>query len=139
VIRHGVAVLFLLCCLSGCGDTHQELKKEANHLRPLAVLYGKYLAAHRGQPPADEKIFREFILSLPPNELASANVTDANAIFTSTRDQKPYILIFTGQTAESVVAYEQEGVAGNRYIATALGDVREVSLAELQQLVPGAK
>lgn len=66
-------------------------------------------------------------------------MTDAQAIFTSTRDQKPYILIFTGQSAESVVAYEQEGLAGKRYIATALGDVREVTVAELQLLVPGAK
>jgi hypothetical protein len=123
----------------GCGENRQAVKQEANHLRPLAVLYGKYLAYNRGKTPADENAFRTFIKTLPPAELQSANATDVEAIFVSTRDKKPYVLVFNSNGLDAVVAYEQEGLAGKRYIATSLGDVREVTVAELQQMVPGAK
>jgi hypothetical protein len=123
----------------GCGESRQAQKQEANHLRPLAVLYGKYLAYNRGKSPADEQVFRAFIKALPPAELQSANITYTEAIFVSTRDKKPYMLVFNSNGLDAVVAYEQEGLAGKRYIATSLGDVREVTVAELQQMVPGAK
>ena len=40
---------------------------------------------------------------------------------------------------QPVIAYEQEGVGGKRFIASSLGAVDEVDEATLAQLVPGAK
>lgn len=57
MIRHSFVVLLCFMWLAGCGESHRELKQAANHLRPLAVLYGKYLANHRGQPLPMKKRF----------------------------------------------------------------------------------
>jgi hypothetical protein len=145
----GVAVRVVLVMsafallVAGCSHVDKPLAKESEHLRPLAVLYGKYIASHMGQPPADEKVFRDFIKTLPANELESYGATNVDAIFTSTRDNKPYVILYNASSANpgeaAVVAYEQEGALGKRYVATSLGEVKLVELAELQKLVPNAK
>ena len=141
-------ILFVCCsiiALVGCKSENKPLKEASSHLRPLAVLYGKYLSQNMGKPPADEKAFRDFIQAMPPAELDSYDAKSVDSLFISTRDQKPYVLIFTPAAGPpmpgvaSVVAYEQVGVGGKRYIATSLGEVKEITLAELQQLVPSAK
>lgn len=127
----------------GCKHVDKPLAKETEHLRPLAVLYGKFLSSNMGKPPADEKAFRDFIKTLPATELETYGVKEVESIFTSTRDNKPYVLVFNATSANPgepvVVAYEQEGLAGKRYVATSLGEVKLVDLAELQKLVPNAK
>ena len=147
VYRFG-AIFWLLCAtawllpIAGCSHVDKPLLQETEHLRPLAVLFGKYLASHQGKPPADEKALRDFVQSLSPDELQTYGASNVETIYTSTRDKKPYILNFNSAANPGdagIVAYEQEGLAGKRYVATSLGEVKLIELAELQKLVPAAK
>jgi hypothetical protein len=38
-----------------------------------------------------------------------------------------------------VIAYEQEGIDGKRFIATSVGAIEEVDAARFRELVPDAK
>jgi hypothetical protein len=128
----------------GCTRTASQ-PTESSNMKPLAVFYGQYLAAHRGQPPANEAEFKTFLKTLRPETLQSLEVTDVDSLFLSKRDQKPYVIKYgkvtgpLGPGGMPVMAYEQEGVAGKRYIATMVGAVAEVDDARFRELVPDAK
>lgn len=114
-------------------------------MKPLVVFYGRFIAAHRGQPPASEEEFKAFLKTMSPEALRSFNVSDTETLFVSTRDQKPYVVKYGKATGPAgpggvpVIAYEQEGVGGRRYIATSVGAVQEVDETEFRKLVPDAK
>ena len=61
-------------------------------LRHLAILYGRFRSAHRGQPPKDEGQFKQYIKALDDKQLAAAGVTGAelDSLFVSPRDGRPY-------------------------------------------------
>jgi hypothetical protein len=129
--------------LSGCGAAHRESQeREQSNLKPLAVFYGQFIGQHRGQPPASEKEFKEFIRSSGTRQLAGFDVSNVESLFVSSRDQKPYVVLY-GKNAPAgkarVVAYEREGKGGTRFIANDLGDVQEVDEAQLKEMVPGAQ
>jgi len=133
-----------VCALpNGCGGTYRESQeREQSNLKPLAVFYGQFIGQHRGQPPASEKEFKEFIRSSGTRELAGFDVSDVESLFVSSRDQKPYVVLY-GKNAPAgkarVVAYEQEGKGGKRFFANDLGNVQEVDEAQLKEMVPGAR
>jgi len=133
-----------VCALpSGCGGTHRESQeRQQSNLKPLAVFYGQFIGRHRGQPPASEKEFKEFIRSSGTRESAGFDVSDVESLFVSSRDQKPYVVLY-GKNApagkDRVVAYEQEGEGGRRFVANDLGNVQEVDEAQLKEMVPGAQ
>ena len=142
-----VALLASLGVL-GCGDGGRRQAQELSqsNLRPLAILYGQFISQHRGQPPKSEAEFRAFVKSLKPEQLAKiAGGRDADSLFVSTRDQKPYVVIYgkamgpPGPAGAPVVIYEQEGRGGTRFVATSLGAVEELDEAAFKQRVPGAK
>jgi len=133
----------------GCGDGARRQAQEfsQSNLRPLAILYGQFVGQHRGQPPKSEAEFRAFIKSLKPEQLAAlAGGRDADSLFVSTRDQKPYVVIYgraatgpPGPAGAPVVVYEQEGRGGKRFVANSLGAVEELDEATFKQRVPDAK
>jgi hypothetical protein len=130
---------------SGCGSHEAKVESESSNLKPLMVLYGQFVGQHRGQPPADEAEFKQHIQSAGQATLNSFGVSDGESLFISPRDHKPYVLLYgsvsgpLGPGGQPVVAYEQEGVGGKRYIATPLGAVEEVSDERFRELVPSAK
>ncbi len=138
----GLCLGAVIACLVplGCGGTQTATEEqEKSNLKPLAILYGKFLPPHRGQPPANEDELKQFIKSLSKEELDSLGVTDVDSLFVSSRDGKPYKIVYGGAKTPEIVAYEQEGVEGKRFVADNLGGVRSVDEAEFKKLVPGAK
>jgi len=136
------AVFFCLA-LTGCSQPAEVPQEEpVAHLKALAVLYGRYVGSHRGQSPPSEAEFKKYIRALPPGELSSLKVTDVDSIFTSPRDNQPYTVKYKlplpppGPDGAPVVAYEQTGSGGERYVANSLGDVQLVDAAKFEQMVP---
>ena len=132
--------------LAGCGDGSREsLQREQSTLKPLAVLYGQYIGQHRGQPPAHEEAFRKFVQEQPAEVLKSLNVSSIEELFVSPRDGKPYKVLYGeaakkapsgGPAGAPVIAYEQEGRGGRRWVASAMGAIEEVDETRFKQLVP---
>lgn len=129
---------------AGCGSNAHKVEQETSNLKPLMVLYGRYIGQHRGQPPPNETAFKEFIKSVGLAELPGG-AKDVDSLFISTRDNQPYVIIYgppkggTGPGGQPVVAYEQTGVSGHRFVASLLGAVEEVDDTKFRQLVPDAK
>lgn len=129
----------------GCGSNARKVSQETSNLKPLMVFYGQFAAQHRGQPPANEEEFKTYVKSQAPSALESLGVKDPESLFVSSRDNKPYIIIYgpasgpPGPGGQPVIAYEQQGVGGNRYVASTLGAVEEVDEAKFRELVPSAK
>jgi hypothetical protein len=98
----------------------------------LALLYGQFTGQHRGQPPKSEAEFRAFIEAKGKPLLASFGIADVESLFTSPRDKKPYVVRYgvvtgpPGPAGQPVIAYEQEGVGGKRFVASSLGAVDEI-------------
>jgi hypothetical protein len=142
----GVGFLLLGAALVGCSSHRVNQAQEQSNLKPLATLYGQFIGQHRGQPPADEAQFKQFITSKGKDLLRSFNVSSVDELFVSSRDGKPYVVLYgaaatkgpPGPAGSPVVAYEQEGVGGKRFVASSMGAVEEVDEARFKQLVPGA-
>lgn len=145
----GKAMGMLVLCLAavGCSSHQVNLEEEQSNLKPLATLYGQFIGQHRGQPPANEAEFKAFVKAQGADLLASFHVTDAEQLFVSSRDGKPYVVVCgpaamqgpPGPAGSPVVLYEQEGVGGKRFVASSMGAVEEVDEARFRQLVPGGR
>jgi hypothetical protein len=135
-------ILLAVTVAAGCERQAPPPTQQEVHLKALAVGYGMFIGNHRGRPPADEEEFKAFLRSLPPEQLPG-QPGDIDALFVSPRDNQPYVVRYNigstmpgpGQPME-VVAYEQTGVGGRRYVAFALGGVEEVSEDELEKIIP---
>ncbi len=134
-----------LILASGCGPSQsQSAPRESSNLKPLALLYGRYLGAHQGNPPPNEAALKSFIQSLPPEQLSSMRATDVDKLFVSSRDGQPYVVVYgkttgpPGTGGAPIIAYEQTGVDGKRFVASSLGAVDEVDETRFRQLVPSA-
>lgn len=137
----GLCLATVVFCVlpSGCGGSRRESQeREESNLKPLGLLYGQFIGQHRGQPPASEEEFKGFIRSAGTKQLAGFGVTDLESLFISPRDQKPYVVLYGRAPVGTarVVAYEQEGKGGMRFIVTDLGRVQEVDEARFAELVP---
>jgi hypothetical protein len=138
--------LTIVVCLGlGCSSQQKNLEEEQSNLKPLAVLYGQFVGRHQGRPPDDEAQFKQFVQTQGKETLASFGVTDVSSLFVSSRDGKPYVIRYgqqaltgpPGAGGSPVVAYEQEGVDGVRFVATSMGAVERVDEARFKELVPG--
>ncbi len=141
--RRRLLALGLVVACWGCGSIGEPNRaQEDSGLKPLAIFYGRYVAQHQGQPPKDEAEFKAY-LKEPQNaeQLKDTfNFTDIDAIFISSRDKKPYVVIYgpvsgQGPAGAPVVAYEQEGVAGKRFVASNMGAVEEVDAERFQTMM----
>jgi hypothetical protein len=136
----------LTCMVAiGCRSQTKSLAREQSGIKKLSIVYGRFLAQHRGRPPANEAEFKKYVQALSPAELTSFGIEDSNQIFISNRDGKPYVIIYgpskgpPGPGGAPVIAYEQEGKEGKRWVASALGAVEEVDETRFRQLAPSAK
>jgi hypothetical protein len=138
-----VLAMLVALLVSGCGGTRTASQKtEQSTLKPLAVFYGRYISSHMGQPPPNEEEFKKFVSSLPAEDLKGFNLTSADQVFVSDRDKQPYKVIYgvpsgpPGPAGAPVIAYEQQGVGGKRFVASNLGAVEEVDEAKFKEYVP---
>lgn len=120
----------------GCGPkAYVPTGEEAENLRQLAFSYMRYTGQHNGQSPPSEEKFKQFIVGQGYDKAKADNM------FVSPRDGKPYVVSYnvpiTGSTAV-VIAYEQDGVEGTRYVAFDFGGVEMADEASFRQLVPNA-
>jgi hypothetical protein len=126
---------------SGCGFSQAKARqRETSTLRPLFMIY-----AMAGKNAASEEAFKKYVASLPQEELTKWGAADRESLFISNRDHKPYVILY-GDAAKSgppgpagfpVIAYEQEGVGGKRYVASSMA-IEEVDDARFHALVPSA-
>lgn len=138
-------LIAVLCTLAlGCGTRTASQPQQQSRLKALAVLYGQYMGQHRGQPPANEAEFKKFIESQAKTLSNNFGINDPASVFVSERDGKPYVIVYGKPSGPAelagapVIAYEQEGSGGKRFVACSLGAVEEVDSARFRQLVPGA-
>ena len=135
--RCWIACLALCVLAAGCTSKAYVPKgDEAEHLRQLAVGYMRYVTENKGKSPTSERQFKQFLGSLGYDR------AKIEGLFVSPRDAKPYVVAYnvplTGATAV-VVAHEQDGVDGTRYIAFDFGGVEMADEARFRQLVLGAR
>ena len=139
----GFVASFVLLTATGCTNT-EAVQEQASTIKPLAVLYGKYIGEHRGQPPASEAEFKAYVQANGKPILDANKISDADSLFTSSRDHQPYVILYgplkgpPGPAGQPVFAYEKVGVNGKRYVASSLGAVEEVDDAKFKELVPAA-
>jgi hypothetical protein len=141
-LRFALSSLALLSLL-GCSSN--ATPKEERSLRPLAVVYSRYVSQHQGKRPKSMDDLKTFVQSLHGTDLGTMNLADRDGLFVSSRDGKPYVIV-SGSTKPSanlngapIVLCENEGKDGKRFVANALGAVEEVDEARFRQLVPSAK
>ena len=144
--KQGAIALVLLGVVAGCGDKGRPNQaQEDSPLKPIALFYGEY--QHRGQPPASEAEFKAFLKDPKIAERLNKDfkITDIDKMFVSPRDNKPFVIYYgtmsknSGSGGAPVVGYEQQGVNGKRFVASALGGVAELDDAEFRKMVPDAK
>jgi hypothetical protein len=137
--------ILLVAIVAGCGSpgTNQSSDPSSSHLRWLLAL--RTQAISQGQAPKNEEEFKRFINSLDAAALdrvkAASGISNIEELFISERDGQSYV-IFYGEppagVAADVVAYEQKGVDGKRFIGYGLGVVGEVDEQRFNELVPPA-
>jgi len=100
----------------------------------MAVLYSQYVAAHDGEAPRNEEDFKAYVESLGPGVLERAGLSGMDNLFISARDGKPFAIKCLDKEwpLEGVIAYEQTGADGTRFVAAELGRVSEVTEADFQ-------
>jgi hypothetical protein len=117
----------------GCAE--REPYERQPNLRAIAAYYSQYRAHNRGQVPADEKDFKNFIKQQGGVALDHKGIT-VDDLFVSNRDGKPFVVKYRGDKSwplPEAVAYEQEGSGGTRHVATIVGEYDEISEAEFRQ------
>lgn len=140
-----LGLLLLATVLVGC--TSQEVKRtqeaENSHLRWLLRLYALASDQAQGRPPKSEESFKQFISGMDAGArdrlLAGAGVSSTDELFVSERDGQPYVIIY-GKPARKmdggIVAYEQQGVNGLRFVGRRVGAVEEVDDQQFKVMVP---
>jgi hypothetical protein len=129
----------ILFGLTGCGGKGGELSDAEKNLQALAVLWGRYISAHRGQSPPSEAEFKKFIRSTGQADLKGLGFdpNDLDRLFTSPRDNQPYGLAYKvpgtvpgPDGSMPMVIWEKTGVKGKRMVANSLGKIEEIDEAE---------
>jgi hypothetical protein len=129
-----VVTLLLLLAAIGCGERNSSPVLRESNLRLVAVLYSQYASAHGGEAPRDADDFRDFVQSLGPGVLDRAGLAGCDELLSSRRDGQPFAVKYRSGnwTLLNVIAYEQLGAGGTRYMATDLGAVSEITEQQFQ-------
>ena len=143
--RHQFAILALFViglCVSGslgCGSavpTSDPLKEA--HLKVLGKLYGKFLSRSRGQAPASQEQFVEYLNSKPANW--DKIVSSADQLLLSPYDQEPLVVFYGAEYDKQNrnnsiwMAYERVGSEGTHRLISIRGTTEQKTSDEVQQL-----
>jgi hypothetical protein len=130
-----VTLLLLFVAVAfGCGERNRTLTLHESNLRMVAVLYSQFVSAHGGEIPRNADNFRTFVQSLGPGVLERAGLTGLDELLLSRRDGKAFAIHYASADwkLNHVIAYEQDGAAGMRCIASDLGAVSEITDEQFQ-------
>ena len=139
-----LAIFLLIGLFAGCtsSQTKESRDRENSHLRWIVKLY---LHASQGHAPKNEREFKQFISGIDPairdRTLAAAEVKSMDELFISERDGLPYVILYSPPpkgVASGVIAYEQQGTEGERYIGYTKGIIEKVDEQQFDTLVPKA-
>jgi hypothetical protein len=127
-------LLLFVAVVTGCGERNSSPKLQESNLRMVAVLYSQFVSAHGGERPRDEDDFRVFVQSLGPGVLERAGLSGVNELLLSRRDGQPFAVKYKNVNwkLSHVIAYEQQGTGGTRYLASDLGAVSEITEQQFQ-------
>jgi hypothetical protein len=151
----GLLSLFLGALTLGCSGCQQVGSSGGAPNKELQQLGNQYMEFFRARAktPADEAELKEFIAAnMTDVKREILGISDVNKLFTSTRDNKPFVVrygITITETAPApgsepvvqgtVVAYEAAGSGGYRQVFTSLGELTELKFDDLVKVVPDAK
>jgi hypothetical protein len=143
VYRVSVALAALALLSLGCsGKKAANYDQGENHIKKLAILYGRYQGKNH-RSPANEKEFKEFIRKFDPTELGEGfDLSDVEKMFVSPRDGQSYGVAYgvapsmPGPGQPLAVVWEKKGSLGKRYVALASTEVKEVDDVEFKKYVP---
>jgi hypothetical protein len=127
--------------LAGCKSEAEQTAKaqEESRLKPIGILLGKFMRDMGGRP-ANEEAFKKYLEQQPQAKemMAKTGAANADEFLTSKRDGKKFVIIYRGmegKVAGDVLAYEAEGLDGQRFVLDSL-TVTLKSEEEFRKLVP---
>jgi hypothetical protein len=136
-----LAVVWSALC--GCGRRASDVPsgEAAGNIRQLALAYVGYAGAHGGVGPAKQEELAKFVA-----QRESVSEQEANARFTSPRDNKPYVIRWKQRShgppighdppKPTLIIYEQDGLGGTRYTADGQLSIKEMSDEQISQAYP---
>jgi hypothetical protein len=138
-----IGVWLLSAIVAGCAtsDSDVPVGDAAENIRKLALAYVEYAAAHNGVGPPDQAALAQTLV-----KTSGDSAEEANARFTSPRDNKPYVIRWKQRPMgpprghdppkARLLIYEQEGLDGKRYSADGQLSIREMSDENIRQTYP---
>jgi hypothetical protein len=133
----GTALVLAGLILGGCSAKPDAGSSTPDEFRKLVTLYSRMVMG--AAPPANEAEFKKAIGTSLKSVADVLQVSDVDALFVSSRDGKPFVVVYGSRPAKmnpDVVAYEQDGVDGKRLVGFSLGTIEEVDEARFKELVP---
>ncbi len=123
-----ISLPFFLAGLSGCAtDEPTEDDRVRAHLQQIVRAY-----ASPEQRPRDMEQLRSSVSDMHAMGLG----VPADQAMVSPRDNQPFVVIFepdASATGDAILAYEQQGRDGKRWVVTMSGDIRLLADAEFSQ------
>jgi hypothetical protein len=113
--------------LTGCSSKPPPKREDTAAINLRKIVQGYDLAEdrlHRG--PRDEEELKRFLVQ-------TDMTIDPEQVLRSPRDGQPYVVIYGARLdpyGRDIIAYEQEGADGNRYVITLSRDVRLLTADE---------
>ena len=133
------AASFALASVSGCEDAPVANRPDLNSMKAVGILYGKYVGAHNGQPPKNEKDFVQYVSTRERDLLKQFAIEDPAKLVISPRNGQPLVIVSKGPAATDlsrIVAYESQPVDGTRLVVRDTGSVQELAEEEFQKQKP---
>lgn len=140
----GLALAAALLAVAGCGSADGGASSppaaDYGKVRSMTGFYEGYLGEHRGQPPANEQAFREYLNGKQEN-LQKAGLT-VDDMFASPRDARPLKWVygrkppFLKQNGMTCYGYEAEPTDGKRLVIGGRGMFVEVDETQFRALLP---
>ena len=117
----------LLTFLIGCAPTPQKIDPTRDRLARISSAYLR--ACQQGTPPTKQE-------ELTPLLKATEPPADT---FLSERDHQPFVIVWNvnalaPQDRIPILAYEQQGREGKRFVVDTMQNVREIAANEFAQL-----
>jgi hypothetical protein len=140
-----LSLLLVSVLTIGCSSSPTtELATDYSQLRVLGQLYGSSMSQHGGSAPRNEEQFTRFLESARA-EWEGLGFSAVDELLTSPRDNQRLIFVYGNDVKEPPeggmpwIAYEAEGQNDKRLIVSARGQVQEVTVEELHQLIPASQ
>lgn len=118
----------------GCesGPTEEQVSSHMR-LKGVAVFYGRYQSAHRGQTPQSEKDFRGYLASITPAELQTFGASTGDELLRSPIDGKPYVVHYgvkplaSSLSGDSRIVAQESAEPGKQAVGvTFLGEIKTI-------------